>query len=365
MTLSFSALPAVFGFLHKRSAVCEDLTTGFTGVLTMANIRDIAQKCGVNIATVSRALNGKKGVSEKLRLKISSVANDLGYTRDPLAASLISKRSGIVGLVVPDISNPYYASVAQGVNAQLREQGYASFLCDSRRDRTLERQLFGMLCAYHVEGAVIISVSATDEDLKILNDRKIHVVCADNQISPRYTSVVNDNYQGACAMALHLINNCKVSKIAAVMGTSDASTTRERLRALSDTLSDLGKSDTLYKSFYITPDYDSALEHANEIVNCGADCLFCVNDNVALALMHYCQTHGISVPGQIKISGFDDIPEASMVGVPLTTVHQHKYVLGRKAAERLLFEMQNPDTTPMRISLIPTLVARRSCGESA
>ena len=92
----------------------------------MINIKDIAKECDVNPATVSRAINGKKGVSDKMRAKILRVAESMGYSKNPLAASLITHKSGIIGLVVPDITNPYYASVAQGVSSIMRSRGYST-----------------------------------------------------------------------------------------------------------------------------------------------------------------------------------------------------------------------------------------------
>jgi LacI family transcriptional regulator len=329
----------------------------------MSNIRDVAEKCKVNIATVSRAINGKKGVSEKMRARILDVAIELGYSKDSLAAGLISRRTGIVGLVVPDISNPYYASVAQGVSAELREHGYASFLCDSRCSHEQELQFFGMLCSYRVEGAVIISQTATDGDLDLLLSQGVRVVCADSQISRRVTAVVNDDYQGACAMAEHLVLDCGIRSITAVMDDRYSAASDDRMRGLGDTLERLGCPDVLSRVEHVAPYYQSALEAAPALVKSGSECLFCFNDNVALGILNYCSTHGIEVPRDIKISGFDDIPEASMAEVPLTTVHQHKYVLGRKAAAQLIAEIDDPEAQPMRIALVPKLAARLSCGE--
>ena len=161
------------------------------------------------------------------------------------------------------------------------------------------------------------------------------------------------------------MQECGAQKIVAVMGTNGAATTSDRLRGLTDTLGRLGRSETLAETVYLTPDYQSALEAAPGILQLGADCLFCVNDNVALGILNYCSTHGINVPSHVKISGFDDIPEAAMAEVPLTTVHQHKYVLGRKAAAQLLEEIGMENPSPMRIALIPKLVSRLSCGEQA
>ncbi len=329
----------------------------------MANIKDIAQECKVNPATVSRALNGKKGVSEKVRSRIISCAQKLGYCKNPLAAGLITHKSGIIGLVVPDITNPYYASVAQGVSTVLRSAGYGTFLCDSQRRRDQEMQYFGMLCAYRVEGVVLLSVTAKAKDIEIFRANNVRVICVDNPISNEVSTVLNDNYQGACDLTEHLVRECAVNKIAAVMGTPGAETTRQRLRGLEDTLKRFGREESLVKVFNIEPDYDHGFELTPEVLNTGADCLVAINDSVALGAFSYCLKHGVDVPSRLKIAGFDDIAAASMISVPLTTVHQRKFVLGEKAAMQLLYELKNPGSLPMRIELLPKLMVRASCGE--
>lgn len=331
----------------------------------MINIKDIAKECNVNPATVSRALNNKKGVSEKMRQRILKIAEDLGYTKNPLAASLITHKSGIIGLVVPDITNPYYANVAQGASSVLRANGYGTFLCDSQRSREQEQQYFGMLCSYRVEGVVLLSVTAQPEDLEIFRKNHIRVICVDNPISKDVSAVLNDNYQGACDLTEHLVNDCKVKRLVAIMGTPDAETTRQRLRGCEETLKRLGVPDTLVQTVYTNPDYDSSYEIMGEVMQYDPDCVFAINDSVALGAFSYCMKNGIAVPGRLKIAGFDDIAAASMISVPLTTVHQRKYVLGQKAASQLLQELQNPESLPMRIELLPKLMIRASCGELA
>jgi len=329
----------------------------------VATIKDIAQSLGVNAATVSRALNGRKGVSEKLRGEILAKAQELGYRRDPLAAGLITRRTGIIGIVVPDITNPYYACVAQGAGEVLRQRGYGTLLCDSMRSRDQERQCFGMLCAYHVEGAIVLSVTAQSEDLEIFEQHGIRAVCVDNAVSRRSSAVVNDNYQGACDLTEHLIKDCKVQTLVAVMGTPGAETTKERLRGCVDTLKRFDSEARLLKVFYVEPDFEGGLGIAPEAVKLRPECVFAVNDNVAQGIMNYCQNHGVNVPSDLKIAGFDDIAAASMISVPLTTVHQRKFVLGQKAAQQLLYELENPDSPPVRLELLPALMVRGSCGE--
>lgn len=329
----------------------------------MINIKDIAKECGVNPATVSRALNGKKGVSEKMRSRILRIAETMGYSKNPLAASLITHKSGIIGLVVPDITNPYYASVAQGVSSHMRENGYSTFLCDVQRNREQELQYFGMLCSYRVEGVVLLSVTAHPDDLKIFEQNNIRVICVDNPISKNVSSVINDNFQGAWDLTEHLISKCNVKKLVALMGNAAAETTKQRLRGCREALQKFGVADALVKILNIYPDYDSGYKAMDEVLRYKPDCVFAVNDTVALGAFSFCMNQGIKVPDELKIAGFDDIAASSMISVPLTTVHQRKFVLGQKAASQLLYELQNPDSLPMRIELLPKLKVRASCGE--
>lgn len=330
----------------------------------MINIKDIARECGVNPATVSRALNGKKGVSERMRQRIITMSQAMGYSKNPLAASLITHKSGIIGVVVPDITNPYYASVVQGINSVLHARGFSTLLCDSQRDPTQEKHYFNMLCAYRVEGVILLSVTARADDLNIFFQNSIRVVCVDNSVSFLVSSIVNDNYQGAYDLTEHLVQNCKVKRLVALMGSPQAETTRQRQRGCSEALMRLRKINVLTRIFYIDAEYDKAYRIMDEIMDEKPDCVFCINDVVALGVFSYCMNHGIKVPEDLKIAGYDDIAASSMIAVPLTTVHQRKFVLGQKAAEQLIKELNDLSTIPMRIELLPRLIVRSSCGEN-
>ena len=329
----------------------------------MTNIKDIARYCKVNPATVSRALNGRKGVSEQVRARIVRAAQRLSYSKNTLAAGLITKKSGIIGFVVPDITNPFYASVAKGVNTIMEQEGYSIFLCDSNRSPPLERRYFEMLCNYHVEGVILISVTAREKDLKVFSRNSIRVVCVDNYISSRYSAVLNDNYFGSCQLIEHLVQNCGVKKLVCVMGRAEADTTKQRLRGCVDTLERLHCKEILAGVLNIDATYKNGYDIMGEVLKLKPDCVFAINDTVAMGIITYCQHQGIRIPEDLKVAGFDDIAQASMISVPLTTVHQQKYVLGQKAAAQLLLELKEPVTQPVRIELQPRLIVRESCGE--
>lgn len=328
----------------------------------MANIKDIAKMCGVNPATVSRALNGQKGVSAAMRDKIVMAAQKLSYSKNPLAASLITRKSGMIGLVVPDITNPYYACVAKGVSKILDEAGYAIFLCDCDRRSDLEKKYFEKLCSYRVEGVILLSVTANEDDLKIFFDHNIRVICVDNHISKKVSTVGNDNYQGACDLAEHLIKNTNAQKVIAVMGAPEAMTTINRLRGYTDTFLSHGLPQAI-EVVNIKPTYEDAYANAQKILEKKPDTIIAINDIVAIGIFAYCQQNNIRIPEDVHLAGFDDIDEAAMISVPLTTVHQRKHVLGQKAALQLLQELEEKDPTPIRIELLPKLMVRASCGE--
>ena len=119
----------------------------------------------------------------------------------------------------------------------------------------------------------------------------------------------------------------------------------------------------LVETLYTQPDYDHGDQIMQEVMKFNPDCMFAVNDQVALGAFNWCLRNNVDVPGTLKLCGFDDIAASSMISVPLTTVHQRKYVLGQKAATQLIYELRNPDSLPMRIELLPKLVIRASCGE--
>ena len=327
------------------------------------SIKDIAQSCGVTPATVSRALNGQKGVSDALREKILSIAEEVGYKKNQLAAGLITSRTNMIGLVVPDITNPYYAFIAKGVSSIVEQHGIGMLLCNADRSATNELRFFQMLCNYKVDGVIIISVTAKKEDLLPFKNSNIKVVCVDNPISKDLSCVMNDNYSGVCDLIEHMVIVTKVKSLVVVMGYPDVYTNQQRLRACKDTLEKLGSSEILLKTFFIEPDYEGGYQVTPELLKLEPDAVFAINDTVAVGIIAYCHDHGIRVPEDLKVAGYDDIGIASMISVPLTTVHQRKFVLGQAAARQLLQEINDPTREPSKVELFPKLVVRASCGE--
>lgn len=327
----------------------------------MVSIVDIAKECGVTPSTVSRALNGKEGVSENLRDKIKAKSRELGYEYNETARSLATQESNQIGLILPDITSPYYSAIAKGVNEHLRANGYTLLLCNTARDRQVEKDYIRLLNRQRVDGVIIISVTAKEEDLLPLLNNDIKVVAADNELSTKISSVVNDDFDGAVTLFRHMIS-CGCKNIGCILGEQTSRTTQDRLRGLKQVLDENNIDFCKENVVYTDATFENGYKKTKQLLQKNIDSIFAINDTVALGVIKYCQDHDINIPNDIKVAGYDDIMVSEMIAVPLTTVHQRKVFLGRKASELLLQEIKN-NSEPIKIVLSPKLVIRSSCGE--
>lgn len=325
----------------------------------MISIKDVAKACGVTAGTVSRALNGKTGVSPKLKAKIIQTATELGYRRNVLASSLPTSRSHLIGLVVPDITNPYYSQIAKGVSDELRHHGYFTILCSTNRSRRDEKSYFDMLCDSRVDGVIIASVTAQPQDLQIFKDYGIRVMALENPLGKNVSCVTNDNYQGACELFEHIVK-AGFERLVFALGSPHVYTSLERLRACRDVLAKNNMPHKLLAVEVTGSTFEDAFANAHKVFEHQPDAVFAINDLCALAFMQYAKKAGLKVPDDVKIAGFDDLPIAPLMRVPLTTVHQHKSKLGAKAAQTLLYELEHPDAEPTSVMLRTDLVVRNS-----
>ena len=194
--------------------------------------------------------------------------------------------------------------------------------------------------------------------LEVLGDIASH---ADVEIGPSFSSVVNDNYQGALMLFRHMIK-CGSRNIGCILGEAQSQTTVDRLNALKRVLEENSITFNKDNVIYTDATFENGYKKAKQLISKKIDSLFAINDTVALGVIKYCQDHGINIPHDLKVAGYDDLEIGSMIDVPLTTVHQRKVLLGRKAAELLLQEIKS-HSEPFKIVLAPKLTVRSSCGE--
>lgn len=328
----------------------------------MVGIKDIARECKVSATTVSRALNNSKEISKKTKELILKTCAERGYIPNSSARSLILNKTNMIGLLIPDITNQYYAYVSKGVSSYLEKLGYGLVLCNSDRNKENENKYIDFLAQKRVDGIILIPVKPKAEDYKKII-KNVPLVMVDNYINDLEISYVgNDNYAGARKIVSHMIKQ-GYRKIGVILGDESSSASNERLRAYKDILleNNIEINEEIIQNS--SARFEDGFKLAKSLIDQKVEGIFTINDTVAMGVMKYCHMNSIQIPRDIGICGYDDIEQAAMLPVPLTTIHQRKFELGRVAAKILIDEINNDKSAKQKIILQPELIIRKSCNE--
>ncbi len=331
-------------------------------------IRDVARAANVSISTVSHVLSGKRPTSGQTRRRVEAVIEELGYRPNRVAQSLVWRRPFALGLIIPDITNPYFPTFARGAEDRVRERGYRLVLgnCDydpgresSYLDRVRSNQLGGAIYCLGDEMSPILA------ELNRAVDEGLPVVLVHSPM-PRVPTVCADNRQGGRLAAEHLLQlgHTKIGMVSA-LPLDEGMADREAgfLEALRDAglTVDRAGVPVMYGDHQIDGGRQAALElltHAPELT-----AVFVLNDLMALGALEAARSLGRAIPAEISIVGFDDIPFAALANPPLTTVGQPIRQLGEQAADLLLAVVEHgADSPPPRIMLPNQLIERQSSG---
>lgn len=323
-------------------------------------IVDIANKIGVSYTTVSRALNGKKGVGEKTRKKIIEEAKRLGYQPNAIARGLVSKSTYTVGLIIPDITNPFFPEVARGVEDACREAGYNVFLCNSNWDNDQELSCLEALRQNRVDGIIINPNSLSN--VEMLEKMGIPVVYLNTRIDESISTYIGiDNVQGGQMATEHLIQ-CGYKRIGYMGGTIRSYSNNNRLKGYLNALEKYGMgrdNDLIINGKFET---EFGYEGARKFFQLSnpPDAIFAANDLIALGVLQYAQEKGLKVPEEFGIIGFDDIYASSLPQIQLSTIAMPKTFLGKKALELLLDKIRSEEASSAQYVIKPKLVVRKT-----
>lgn len=326
-------------------------------------VSDVARLAGVSTATVSRALSGTAAVNEKTRQRVLKAAAELGYTRNALAGALRSKTSGVVGMVVPSISNPFFTALVESVEHELQSRGKTLFLCDSKGDVALEAVRLQSLRESHVDG-IIISPCHGVNSAPALNSipKSTPVVQLDQFVVGTASDWVGLDDEKA--MELLLSHVAELGAVNAVFVSSDStnSSTEARLAGFRRNAERLGihvgPDDILLGGFTVEWGEEAARRliarpELPDIVICGADV-------IAFGVMRELAVAGVPVPQRVMVTGFDDITFASIIRPSLTTIRQPTNLLAAEAVRMLYQDRAHDETSYAKVALTPQLVVRES-----
>ncbi len=323
-------------------------------------IIDIADKIGVSNATVSRALNGKKGVCEKTRIRILTEAKKQRYQPNAIARGLVSRSTNTIGLVIPDITNPFFPEVARGVEDACREAGYNLLLCCSNWDRDQEKSCLEILKQSRVDGLIINPNSLSN--IELIEKTGIPVVYLNSRLNDGYSTYVGvDNELGAQIATEHLIQ-CGYKRVAYIGGASRSFSNNERLNGY---LAALNKNNIETINGLIMSgkfDNESGYELTKRLFERQdpPDAVFAGNDMIALGVMEYAQERNLKIPEDFGIIGFDDMFASGLPQIQLSTMAIPKTFLGKKSLDILLDKINSDEVGSINYVIKPRLIVRKT-----
>jgi LacI family transcriptional regulator len=342
-----------------------------------AGMKDVASLAGVAVGTVSNVLNHPDLVRPLTRARVEAAMEELGFIPNGSARQLRAGRSRCLGLVVLDVTNPFFTEVARGVEDYAQAAGYAVILCNSDEADDKERRYLRVLEEQRVRGILITPVHGRAPELRRIRDRGTPVVLLDRPGSAGQCSVAVDDRRGGEIAVSHLLE-LGHRRIALVNGPVAIRQCADRRRGALRAVERAGLDPAAVLTEVTVPAMNAragaaAADDLLSAVTSGAvasgaparpTAVFCTNDMLALGLLRRLGQAGVAVPGDLAVVGYDDIEFAADAAVPLTSVRQPKYQLGRAAAELLLDEADRPDEHEHRRFVFkPELVARASSGE--
>ena len=308
-------------------------------------LKDLAQKLGLSISTVSRALQNNPVINHDTRLRVNKLAKKLDYYPDALAKSLKNKKSYTIGVIVPEISHFFFSSVIDGIEDVMYKHGYAIMVTKSNEDFEREVLNSASLISNRVAG-VIASISQNTKSGKHFNNiinRGIPLVLFDRVLEDLDVhKVIGDDFKKTYEMVNHLIDS-GYQNIAYLAGPSHLNITMDRVNGYKKALidNDIELMDGLIMNINLNEDdgFEGAKALIREFPKIDAIC--CVNDPVAIGVYEYLNKVGIKIPDKVGVTGFSNNPSTERVNPPMTTVDQQGYKMGRKAAKILLQKINN------------------------
>ncbi|MBZ9640286.1 LacI family DNA-binding transcriptional regulator [Streptomyces sp. PSKA30] len=335
----------------------------------MPTMADVARSAGVSVATVSHVLNGTRPVLPGTRQAVLDAIDELGYTPNTLARSLVTSRTRSIGLAVSAISNPYFTEILQGVEATALEHGYSLLIADPHDDPQHERKVVQLLHERRVDGLIVAPSANPGELVAYLHRHNVPTVLLDRLVdqpgnsAPRFDQVCAESAEPVARLVSHLAG-LGHRRIGLVAGRRGLSTTGERITGYRHGLAAAGLP------------YDERLLVHGDSESAGGEqatatllslavrptALVTANNAMTIGALRALREHGLSVPDDIALCCFDDFAWADLFSPRLTAIAQPSRDVGAQAVQVLLERLTAPDRPARTVRLPCTFVHRTSCG---
>jgi len=334
----------------------------------MATLKDVAEKAGVSVTTVSRVINHPSKVKSETLATVRRAISALDYRPSRIAQRLRDRAGSgeLIGLMIPDIQNPFYSGIVRGTEDVAFSRDSATVLCNTDEDPSRQKFYLDVLQGESADGVLLPPLFRDGRLALDLEELGIPVVCFDRRIpGDPVDTVAIDNLEGARQMTAHLLA-LGHKRVGLIVGPNSLSTSVERADGYRKALRDAGipVDDAIVRM--VSPRPQAGYEHTIDLIAMDdrPTAIFAGNNQLTLGVVSAVKERNLRIPDDMAVVGFDDAPWAELLASPLTTIRQPTYEMGRRAAELLFARMAQPDRMPALITLRPELIIRRSCGAS-
>ncbi len=330
----------------------------------MPTIQDVAKRAGVAPITVSRVVNNSGYASEETRQRVETAIEELGYVPNTLARGLRSKRTNTLALVMTDITNPFFTMIARGVEDAASDLGFTVIYCNTDESETKEEKYTHILAQKQVDGVLLIPACSNSKSVAFLHSNNIPVVLIDRSVPGGQTDVVRCDSEGGAYDLTKLLLELGHERIAIITGPQGVSTSDDRVIGYQRALAEAGldANQTIYYGvFNQTSGYELTTQALE--INPNPTAIFGTNNFISIGILKALREMGISVPGEMAVVGFDDLPAAIIIDPFLTVASQPAYQMGQRATELLLTRLtDNPPQEFQEIILPTEIIERQSSG---
>ncbi len=333
--------------------------------MTNVTLKDVAERAGVDVSTASRALSPEKSsvVAPATRRSVIEAAESLGYRSNLQASALRRGRTGIIGVIVADISNPFIGPVIRGVAHALGGRGLLPIMTETRDSSDELAQICEKLLAQRVDGIITTAARYGDRALLRRVSAEVPTVLAVRELpSSGIPSISHDDVSGGRLAAKHLLS-LGHERVAQLMGPQDIWSFEGRARGFRDTILAAGASCQDVPARSRLPTMQAGAELVDDLLHSPGElptAVFAHNDTMAIGALGILRAHGVDCPNDISLVGYNDVPLTAHLHPPLTTIRLPGYELGRLAAELVIAPTTDSDTAAGQVQLAPQLVVRAS-----
>jgi LacI family transcriptional regulator len=325
-------------------------------------INEVAKLAGVSHQTVSRVINNKPHVSPATKQRVQEIITETGYRPNIIARSLATARTATIGLVVPDISNPYFSAIARGVEQVAYTHGYSVLLCNTGEDASRELEVLHTLDEKYVDGVIVCGLRQDDAPIQQALAHFQAAVIVNRRLENEMASaILVDDILGGYLATQHLLQ-LGHTKVGFIAGPTTSYSGVKRLQGYEQALTEAGieRRDDWVR--YCTPTVTGgeAAVHSLLATHPEVSALFCYNDLIAVGALRACAAAGRRIPEDLAVVGFDDIMLATLVSPPLTSCHVPCVEMGSQAISTLLNCIKNESGEYNEIVITPELVIRAS-----